>query len=323
MSENKSQQELKAILTRYLNNQADAAEQQAVNSWYDAIGTAENTAVYEPGTKEKANLGKSIQRFLRNELRAEKRPVFKRFVVQLAAACLLVTGAGVYGYNYFLNHQVVKSSDVIITSNRGIQKNLTLPDGSEVLLNEESTLTIAKDFGKQFRKVTLVGEAFFKVAKDQHKPFLITSGNVKTRVVGTSFNISAYPDLEKIKISVMTGKVKILKTAQNTLLAQGLTKDQTFTFYKGTGNFEIKTEDTGLIASWRENKLYIDNATIAEIAVQLARYYHLEVKYNTEKNLQDRYTIRFNKESMSGVLQILSVLTKKKFTSSANQIIIN
>jgi len=324
MSDKNKQQELKAILKKYINNEASDEEREAVNSWYKNVGSAndEVPALNNPALKDK--LSSDIKIHLREEILGKKKYWSISSPGKYAAACLLLITLGLWGYSYVTHPKKSGKKDIVILSGKGAQKKLTLPDGSEIMLNVGSKLVISKDFGEEYREVTLVGEAFFNVAKDHIKPFIIHSGMLKTRVVGTSFNINAYPDLEKIKIAVLTGKVKVSGTiaGRNKILAMGITKGETLSFYKSTQVSDLKKEDTDLITSWRLNKLYIDNATVQDIARQLERYYQIKVVYAGTADAKDRYSIRFNNESMNGVLQILSLLTKKKFVYHANQITI-
>ena len=324
MSDKNKQQELKAILKKYINNEASDEEREAVNSWYKNVGSAndEVPALNNPALKDK--LSSDIKIHLREEILGKKKYWSISSPAKYAAACLLLITLGLWGYSYVTHPKKSGKKDIVILSGKGAQKKLTLPDGSEIMLNVGSKLVISKDFGEEYREVTLVGEAFFNVAKDHIKPFIIHSGMLKTRVVGTSFNINAYPDLEKIKIAVLTGKVKVSGTiaGRNKILAMGITKGETLSFYKSTQVSDLKKEDTDLMTSWRINKLYIDNATIHDIARQLERYYQIKVVYRGTANAKDRYSIRFNNESMNGVLQIMSLLTKKKFVYHANHITI-
>ncbi|WP_040626506.1 FecR family protein [Mucilaginibacter paludis] len=323
MSNKKNQQELKAILTKYINSQASLEEQEAVNSWYQSLGVGDeqDPALNDAVLKDK--LKQSIQLYLRRKITGSNhwlRPHYLKY----AAACLLLITAGIVIYSRVTALRESAKKEIVLFTGRGEHKQLHLADGSEVLLNVGSKLVISKDFGDKRRDVTLIGEAFFKVAKNPDKPFFIHSGNLETRVVGTSFNINAYPDLEKIKVAVLTGKVKVsgMVNGHNKILAQGMTKGATLSFYKATGNTELKIEDTELLTAWSSNKLYIDNATISDIARQLQRYYNIKVVNTVAANLKDRYTISFGKESMKVVLQTLSVLTRRKFVYADNQITI-
>jgi len=324
MSENRNQEELKAFLKKYLRNEASSAERAAVDSWYHEIGSENLEAPLVNDLKAKAKLRKGIHQYLKFQIADQKSAWFKLGFVKYAAACILIMGAGAIAYQYHLNNSRNAQKEIVILSGSGVEKQLVLTDGSEVLLNVGSKLIISKDFGKSSRQVTLIGEAFFKVAKDKDKPFIVQAGALKTRVLGTSFNINAYPDMEKIKIAVMSGQVKVSAAAKGKekLLAMGMQKNQTLSFYREKQSYELKTEDTELISCWRTNKLYIDNASIEEIARQLERYFQIKVLYTGKTNLKDKYTIRFNNESREGVLEILSVLTKKAFKNENNQITI-
>lgn len=324
MSENRNQQELKAVLKKYLNNEASSAERDAIDLWYEEIGSESKGVSALHDLKAKTKIRKDINSYLMLQLAGHRKEWYKMGFVKYAAACVLFLGVGLVGYQYRVAQLSAVKQELVIIAGKTVQKQLVLTDGTEVLLNVDSKLVIAKDFGDSTRQVELIGEAFFKVAKDKTKPFFIRSGSLKTRVIGTSFNINAYPDLEKVKIAVLSGKVKVFATIHGVEknLAMGMVKNQTLSFYISNQNYELKTEDTELISSWRTNKLYIDNANIQDIAKQLERYYHIKVVYTGKLNLQDKYTIRFSNESMNGVLQILSALTKKNFRYENKQITI-
>lgn len=322
MSENTNEQELKAILKKYLKNKASSAERDAVDSWYLTIGSESEDVPPLNDVNEKIKLKKSIISYLMLQIADQQTVWYKTGFVKYAAACLLMMTIGLIGYQYshYKNHSPER--DLVILSGSGTQKQLVLTDGSEVLLNVDSKLIISKDFGDSIRQVELTGEAFFKVAKNKKKPFQIKSGSLQTTVLGTSFNINAYPDMHKVKISVLSGKVQVGASIAGTqkLLAAGMVKNQTLSFYSQTAKYELKNENSELISSWRTNKLYIDNANLDEIGRQLARHYQVKVVCHHKGSVNDKYTIRFNNESMKGVLQILSALTKRKFTYENQQI---
>lgn len=323
MSLDKNQKELKSVLKRYLDEKTSQEETDAVNNWYEELGR-ENHEISHLNQPDAVNdLGKSIKKHLIQKVLKQKKTSFRSSYFKYAAILVLLIGAGL-GIFHQLNTVEPVLADIIFRSGNKTAKEITLKDGSKVLLNVGSELIVNKDFGVHERNVTLSGEAFFKISKNRHKPFIIKSGLLKTTVIGTSFNINAYPDLERIKIAVASGKVMVTKktVTGDVVIAGGMTKNTTLTFDKQTGNTSIKTEDTGLISSWKDSKLYIDNLTISEIAKQLERYYHLKVIISNEVNNNRRYTIRFDREPANRVMEILSILTKTKFTYQTNLITI-
>ncbi|MEJ2880313.1 FecR family protein [Pedobacter sp. GR22-6] len=307
MSDKKREQELKEILKRYVNNQATPAEMEAVDRWYDVLDFEASTA--------QLFVGETNEPLVR-----ERRGHRLRFW-SAAAAILLLAFTSVWFFNA---KNTVQGKDLLISSAKTERKQLKLSDGTEVILNTGSELVVSSDFGEKQRQVQLKGEAFFKVAKDAGRPFIIRSGQLKTRVLGTSFNISAYPERERIKVSVLTGRVQVSETRAktDTILAESMSSNQTISFFRKTGRVELNTEDASLITSWRDNKLYIDNASLQDIAELLQGFYHLEVKDLSRAKETDRYTIRFNRESMKAVLEILTQLTKREFRYTNNKITI-
>ena len=324
MSDKNKQKELKAVLKKYLKDEKDVALHSAVDSWYHTIGSVTEEAPLLNDPDSKAELAENIKLYLAHQIHPAKKYWFSTTYLKYAAAVLLMLSTGILGYSYLGQWKQASKKEITLFSDRHKQKQLLLPDGSKVLLNVGTELTLAKDFGESQRKVSLRGEAFFEVAKDKNKPFIIQSGTLSTRVLGTSFNINAYPDMDKIKIAVLTGKVMVAKNVAGIeeTLAPGMTKGATLSFYKTTGKTELKTEDTELFSFWKDNKLYIDNSTLSEIARQLERYYHLKVVFNTKTDQGKRYTIKFNKEPANRVMEILSILTKRKFSYQTNQITI-
>ncbi|TCC96029.1 FecR family protein [Pedobacter hiemivivus] len=301
MLENKREKELKEILKRYISHQASPTEVEAVDHWYDLLDVSEA----------------KIQ-----SLSQSKQPKIKSLYIWTSAACICLMTA--FAAWFYVGPGVTPPLDMLISTAATERKEVTLTDGTVVMLNTGTELLVSGNFGKEERGVMLKGEAYFKVAKNPHKPFVIQSGQLSTRVLGTAFNISAYPDRERIKISVLTGVVRVsqVKGKSETILADQMSANQTISFFRKTGKFEMNSEDALLITSWKDNKLYIDNASIADIAEQLKGFYHLEVKDLSLASRKDRYTIRFNRESMKAVLEILTQLTKREFEYDNKQITI-
>lgn len=301
MLENKREKELKEILTRYVNNQATSVEVDAVNHWYDTLEVSDSKA---------------------KDLNQSGNPKVIPLYLWASAACICIMIAFA-GWFYF-RPDPVQAIDTLIRTAAAERKEITLTDGTVVVLNTGTELLVSANFNDKERRVVLKGEAYFRVAKDPLKPFVIQSGQLRTLVLGTSFNINAYPHRERIKVSVVTGLVRVSQTKDKseTVLADQMVANQTVSFFKKTGKFEKNNEEALLITSWKDNKLYIDNASIPDIAEQLKGFYNLDVRDLSHSGRTDRYTIRFNKESMKSVLEILTQLTKREFGYSNKQITI-
>src|SRR5690606_7625428 len=125
----------------------------------------------------------------------------------LAAACLLICLSAGF---FILNRNIFRQSELLVvhTGFREV-KELLLSDGTKVWVNANSRLKYPKRFENDKREIVLEGEAFFKVKRDEQRPFIISSKGIRTTVLGTSFNISSYAGDEEVKVTVISGKVAV------------------------------------------------------------------------------------------------------------------
>lgn len=128
--------------------------------------------------------------------------------MRIAAAVLIAALLSIAGYDIFINGGA-SSQMVELSASTQLVKTITLPDGTLVSLNSDSHLSYPKRFGNHSREVTIDGEAFFEVKPNKRKPFIIHARNAQIRVLGTSFNVSAYPDSLLMEVIVKTGKVQV------------------------------------------------------------------------------------------------------------------
>lgn len=154
---------------------------------------------------------------------------------------------------------------------------LTLPDQTKVWLNAASSLTYHSTLKeKGVRRVQLKGEAYFEVAKDKTRPFLVESGTQMIEVLGTHFNVNAYADEKTYRTTLLEGRVKITDHAQSRILLPG--------YQAATLNGEIRLSqvDTDFAVAWKSNNFTFDRLDIKEIMRMIARWYDVEVIYKEE-----------------------------------------
>jgi transmembrane sensor len=318
-----NRKQLKLILKKYREGKATEGEIKAVDAWYESF-ESETDEITPAANKDHIyqELLQGIEKRLwgtKNRTGNIRRLTYR---VSVAAAVLLFAAIGAL---YITGRKAKEPEVQIVSTLNSAHKMVTLPDGSVVELNGHSRLVIANDFNKHDRKIALEGEAFFDIAHNAHKPFVVTSGVLETVVKGTSFDIRAYHDLGHIKISVFTGIVKVSKQQPahaGQVLTQGIIKDQTLTYNLKTGKGDIKNESTPEIASWRHHNVFIDNFTMPEIASLLRRHFSTKVLIEPDVNLNEHFTIDMANPSLAHALNTLSVLTKHNFLIGNNQIII-
>ncbi|MEM1120593.1 MAG: FecR domain-containing protein [Bacteroidota bacterium] len=181
---------------------------------------------------------------------------------------------------------------------------IDLPDGSKIWLNQNSTLQYEKHFDK--RVVYLEGEAFFDVAKMRYKPFEIFAGDSKTKVLGTSFNVRAYPDEGQVEIAVETGKVDFSSEdmPKEKVL---LTKGEYARYTKQSQKVE-KLEYTKLnAAAWKKGTLFFKNSQLTDVVESLERYYDVEIEVDNERiyNCIWNNTQAYEKPALEDLLELI------------------
>lgn len=156
---------------------------------------------------------------------------------------------------------------------RGRQFKLELSDGTKVWLNASSSISFPTAFAANERKVSIVGEVYFEVAKDKHKPFTVTVNDVEVQVLGTHFNVNGYDDEGEIKTSLIEGSVLVSKKAQKVLLKPGQQAD-----IKKSGAVKVKALDNfDEVLAWKNGMFHFDNASLETVLRQLSRWYDVDV----------------------------------------------
>jgi ferric-dicitrate binding protein FerR (iron transport regulator) len=204
-----------------------------------------------------------------------------------------------------------------LSTPRGGQYNIVLPDGSKVWLNASSSLHFPTAFTGNTREVELVGEGYFEIAANKEKPFYVNVNGMQIEVLGTRFNVNAYANENAIKTSLLSGSVKIKMGNTSSLLKpgqQGIVK-------KDHNDIEVAKVDVNEAIAWKNGLFQFDNADIKTIMRQISRWYDVEVAY--EGKIPDRrFEGKITREAqLSDVLRILE-LSGIKFSIQGKEIIV-
>lgn len=217
---------------------------------------------------------------------------------RVAAAILLLAVAGLW----WTTQQTAAPSLVEIQTLSGEKKEISLPDGSHVWLNENSRLVYAEDF--TIRNLNLEGEAFFAVERMEESPFTISSGEATTQVLGTSFNVRAYPLEENIEVTVETGKVA-LALAANAEAAVELPAGTSGIVIKKEERVERIEEKISNALAWKTLKLDFDDDPMEEVISTLERYFGTEIIVTDQRINACPYTSTFDQPDLDSILDII------------------
>lgn len=180
---------------------------------------------------------------------------------------------------------------------------LTLNDGTQVHLNSGSTLTYPQFFSDNSkREVFLVGEAYFAVAKDSKRPFIVKSKNIDIAVLGTQFNVSAYPDDNKNTVVLVEGSLEIqsIDNTHNKVLLKPHQKAELD--IKSGRDIEISDVSVSKYILWKEGEMYFYNEAFHDILIKLERHFNVEIINNNDKLDNIKFTARFKDESIIDIL---------------------
>jgi len=207
-----------------------------------------------------------------------------------------------------------QDSITVITA-RGEARQIVLPDGSSIQLNAGTVFSYPKRWAGGSRTVTLVkGEAYFQVVAQPGIPFIVRSGPIETKVLGTSFDIRAYDEVQPLQVAVLSGKVCVSEEGRpGTVLEKG----KLLRVGKGVDSFE-NDED---VAAWKEGAFYFKDASFREIAFEIGNRYNVEMVNKSKKQLWS-YTGLFRSESLQEVIETICQTENLGYTFSNNAILI-
>lgn len=162
----------------------------------------------------------------------------------------------------------------LLTTPKGGQYQLTLGDGSKVWLNASSSIRFPAAFAADERRVEITGEVYFEVAKDKKRPFRVKFGDSEVEVLGTSFNIMAYPEEKVSKTTLLEGSVRLSSTGKSRMLVPGQQGA-----VHSDGAIVTATVDTEREIAWKQGLFYFRDSGIGEIMRDASRWYDIEVEY--------------------------------------------
>src|SRR5687767_13050059 len=243
---------------------------------------------------------------LAEEAPVKKIPVWK-MITRVAAMLVLLAGLGIGAYKIFINPKSatpVQGNLVQKQNAKGVKSTIELADGSKIWLNADSKVQYPALFNGNTREVYLNGEAFFDIAKNPSKPFIIHLSNGTVRVLGTSFNIKAYDNEPVVETSVATGKVAFIPRLKNNRKADTvfLTPNNKVVYRLDEEKISTAATVSSEDKAWTEGKMIFRSMSFEEIAVELERNFGKKVLFRNEEARNYRLTGSFQNNSLAEIL---------------------
>ncbi|MEQ6119138.1 FecR domain-containing protein [Reichenbachiella sp. MALMAid0571] len=314
--------DLDDIISKKLSEGLSEKEQAVFESWLE--GSSENKKEFEYLSKiwkEKSREPKLINSELKarniwDQAKNGSKGTFEKDTpinfyryFKIAAMIVVVLGIAFFTYRFSVPNQqktVEIASDEIVRSSSpsGSKTRVALPDGSIAWLNSDSYVEFPRNFTNDARIVDLVGEAYFEVRKDSLRPFTVRSFGANTTALGTSFNISAFPENEIVDVHLITGKVLV----NNVVLRPG----EGASFDRKNEFIKVSQIDTDQVLGWKDGILLFDGDNFQTFIKKLERWYGLDITVNGKPNKTWSVKGRFEKEYLTNVLQAVGF--NKAFT---------
>lgn len=231
---------------------------------------------------------------------------------RIAASITLLLAAGLLGILLSQRNTEIIS---LKTTNHTLEK--TLPDGSIVFFNTNTTFSYPADFQQDTREVSLNGEAFFKVKRDESKPFVIHANGSDVKVLGTSFNVRAYD--KNVKVSVETGKVQFKNKAKQTLLVRG--EEAEFVADKDTIRRTLAMDKN--VFAYKTKIFVFENSSLEHIIKVLSEGYHTKILLKNDRIKTCRLTTKFDNETLPNALNVIAETLNLNITAQGEKYIID
>ena len=292
-------EEFDRIIDRYMADQATNEEKRLIESFFES----QERRQPKPDKETSAELWRNIEEAIQEPVPASSSSL-RRATAAIACSLIVITILGYFGYHRYKND---KEELITKTAANGERSIVTLTDGTKVYLNSGSAITFPKVFNNSLREVALTGEAFFEVTKNAQQPFIVRTGDLVTRVLGTSFNIQAF-ESDDISVTVATGRVQV---SQESALAgssqqrspQTILLDPSQRVSYHNHRFTLSYVDIDKAIAWKDNTIRFDETPLSAVARTLERWYDVNITFDNNDIVNCRINGQFKGQQLHEVLR--------------------
>lgn len=203
---------------------------------------------------------------------------------------------------------------------KGVRAKLELADGTDVWLNSNSKIKYSSEFDGETRNVEITGEAFFDVAHDKNRPFIISARGLKLKVLGTSFNVNTY-DENKIETTLVNGSVELSghdQMGEPVLLKPGYQA----VFHDKSGEIPVSKVKTRYLTAWKDGNILLCDTPMADVITTLERWYGVEVSVTNKSIYKYRFTASLKDKTLSEVLDLLKMSSPLGYKINGKKVVI-
>ena len=309
----------KELLHRFFDGRASVEEEKQVLDWIDRDPANRRELLAERRLFDSMLMLADPGRTTRKP-KVLTLPRWTREVLKYAAVILVIAGAGGIYVSRMYDKFLLTGNTITVPAGQHI--DVQLPDGTKVWLNASSRLTYPETFDRRERRVTLEGEAYFEVTRNEQASFSVHTRDMNLQVLGTSFNIKAYPDETETVTTLLSGSIEQHYPSSRQTLR--LLPSQQSHFDCHTGNLQILEADPEEVLAWKNGKFIARDKTLEEIFRELTRWYDFEVVFTRPALRQLRFHLHTNRyASIREILDNLQSTNGIHFSYIGNKIYIS
>ncbi|MBU2915106.1 MULTISPECIES: FecR family protein [Reichenbachiella] len=293
---------IKYLLDRFAENTITGTEREEMDTWYEHFDLLEDDLHLTYVRNHEVKLGARMWQKITQKI-DYKRQLKVPYRWAAAVTILLVSTWLMVAYRQSIYQELYTLTTKSVEVPKGKMLVVDLPDGSKVWVRSGSVLSYNYLFLGEERRVDLTGEAFFEVEKNPEKPFVVNAGDWNTRVLGTSFNVKALPDLEAYEVLVKTGKVQVSNSVD--VLATMLPGDR---LVRRGQELYRDHRALSLYTDWRGGSLSFDNSSMEEIVWYLENYFKVEINLEAESLRTHPFSGDFTGLELHQILRMMQEL---------------
>lgn len=311
----------------FLNGTLDVEGHAALRQWIKEV--PENRAYFHcivtlwkasgiVSNADNFNVEKAIRKFKKEDMLSKRINLYK-YALRISTVAVAVLLFGISSLFFLWQSKITKVEEVeeykeyVVEVPAGAKSKVTFPDGSVVWLNAGSRVAYDSNFARESRNVVLSGEGYFEISKNEDIPFVVKTGSLVIKVLGTKFNLKSYEEDSEVKVTLKEGAVRVGNFLTNTAPVV-LEPNQRLTFRKADQAMHIDSVDASQIENWRKGAMTFDKVSLEDIAKELQRLYNIPVRIEKESLKRIVYYSDFQENiTIEKVLEILSSGNKFRY----------
>ncbi|MFS2532923.1 FecR family protein [Bacteroides ovatus] len=307
--------------------------EKEINQFYDWVNeTPENKQiffeakmVYDACLSKGSNIDmdKSWQRLLEKKQKQAPRKIYTLFRKVQAYAAVAVIAVAFTSVLFWL---LGDASSVPVARYVGgdgiVADKVVLPDGTEISMGSQTNFRYDPQYGKEKRVVYLEGEAFFNVAKQKDKPFIVVVNGQEIEALGTKFNVDAYPSDSVVTTTLLEGSIRLV--SERVSASTVLTPNQQYIYHKNKGSYKVAQVDAALYTSWISGYYYFHEENLEGILARLGNIYGVSFRIQSDKLKERRFTGTFYRgQNIKDILDIINISIPIRYSINNRQVTIN